>query len=823
MTRDEYFELMHQAGPGVDWRAIERRNCLNAMARRAQAANAEPQGTWRELGSRNQAGRIHAAAWSTDKQSLYAGADRGGLWKGDLNGDAWVSLSDNVYGGVHEVGVIPDPGDGPDILLRLWEDWWGMALVFRSIDEGQTWTVPQGVNAETLTKAKRIIVMDDTDHTVFLLVKMDGVWQLLVSTDRAASFTLSRALQGSGDIWTPRIASGPLYLVDFDRIHQTNDGGTTWTEVGNPLPKTSSKLLLAGSETPDLRFNVALAKYGQWELWRSLDAGVSWAMMSNLYSYFDYWQSVVASTQGGDLVGYGGTEMFTSENGGADWEKFNNWDEYYADPENKLHADIPGLYVFPDASSPGGETWYICTDGGIYDSRDRMSTVRNLSFNGLAVSQYYSVYTSRRKPDIILAGSQDQGYQRGIAVGGPPPGTGAWLDFDQLVSGDWGHMTSSNGAHDLVYSVHPMLFLVQEGEDDPQFYYENNSFPAGETFPWMPYIVADPNDPEAFFFCAKRLYRYSRTGPDKWDYVQYSEQFFGPGFLTALEFSPLDPMRAYAANSNGKLYYSMDGGLTFNQSDDTGPGYMMFYGTALLPSTKDVDVCWVAGSGYSNPPVYRTLNGGITWEPVSDGLPSTLVYGLAEAPDQSGRLFCGSENGAWSYDPLTGLWEDILFDDAPITTYWCCEAVPSQNLVRFGTYSRGLWDYYLNSPGYFPYGELLGGPHVLALKNEAPPLIGLPTTFLIKNCQPGAQGLLAFSLDKAEIPLAGGTLLVDPATLFLIPFIAGGGGEGTLTFTIPGDPGYVNLEFFIQALAKDAGQIGGWALSQGLRALVGEP
>lgn len=820
MTRHEQFELMHSAGSDIDWRAFERQNCLAAMERRQQGKRGP--GTWRELGSRNLAGRIHAAAWSTDGKSLYAGADRGGLWRGDLDGNNWIPLSDNVYGGVHELAVLPAPGGGPDILIRIWDEWWGTAFIFRSVDEGKTWSVPSGLDPATLAHAKRIIVMDDPDHTVFLLVDMNSEWQVLTSTDRGASFVKSRGLSSAGDIWTPRTGPGPLYLVDTDQISLTSDGGVTWTDVGNPLPNTGTALLLAGSETPDLRFNVGLGKAGAWALWRSEDAGLTWNKKSYLGSYFDYWQSLVASTQNGDQVGFGGTEMFTSWNGGAQWDKFNGWKEYYFNPEEKLHADIPGLYVFPDPSSPVGETWYIGTDGGLYDSRDGMSTVRNLSMSGLGVSQYYSTFTSRRKPEIVLGGSQDQGYQRGVANGPPPPPPGAWLDFVQLVGGDYGHLTSSNGSHDLVYSVHPVFFLVQEGEDDPVFYMDYNYFPPNTSYPWMPYIQADPGDPEAFFFCASQLYRYSRTAPNRWEHKKFSTQVFTPGFLTAIAFSPLDAQRVYASTSTGKLYHSSDGGVNWTLSANTGPGYMNHYGTALLPSSKDVDVCWAAGSGYANAPVYRTDDGGVTWRPRSNGLPSTLVYCLAEAPDQSSRIFCGSEYGAWVYDPVTEQWSDLLDTEVPITTFWCCESVPSKNLIRFGTYSRGIWDYHLNTPGYFPYGELLGGPHVLDLDNEEAPLIGKVTTFLVRSCQPVAQGALAISLASAEIPLAGGTLLVDPLKMFTVPFIASPSGEGTLRLRIPNDPAYVDMEFFFQAAAHDPGAACGWALSHGLRAVVGK-
>ncbi len=38
-------------------------------------------------------------------------------------------------------------------------------------------------------------------------------------------------------------------------------------------------------------------------------------------------------------------------------------------------------------------------------------------------------------------------------------------------------------------------------------------------------------------------------------------------------------------------------------------------------------------------------------------------------------------------------WENLMGRDAPATTYWSVEAVPSAGRVRFGTYGRGIWDF----------------------------------------------------------------------------------------------------------------------------------
>lgn len=814
IRRKEYFEMMHRAAPGVDWRAIEKQNGLAAMERRMLAVmgssgNRTP-GSWRELGSRNLAGRMHCAEWSPDGRILYSGSDRGGLWMGNLDGTGWTPLGDNLYGGVHEIGVVPGTGGNPDILIRLYND-----MVHRSTDQGLTWAVPSGLT--NVNSAKRIVVLDDATDTVFLVVKQGFSWKVMVSTDGGASFTVSRQLVNEGDIWTPRTYAGPVFIVDSNKIYRSTDTGQTWVLLGSSIPTGIGRSILAGWENPVVGFNVAVKVAGVWELWRSRRTGEDWSYIRNLE---DFWESLVVSTQDSELIAYAGVEMFVSRDGGSSWQKVNEWWEYYDDPENMLHADIPGLFVLPDAGSPSGETWYIGTDGGLYDSGDQVATVNNLSMSGLGVSQYYSLLTSRRHPDLVLAGSQDQGYQRAELSGSPPPPPGPWADFEQMISGDYGHLTSSNGAHDWVYSVYPGFVLVQQGENNP-YLTAYLDFPSGETYLWMPYIQADPTDEEAFFFCARKLYRYNRLYGAVWEYTQHSEQDFYP-MLTAITFSPIDPQRAWAVTSNGRLFYSVDGAVTWTESDDIGPGSHYFYGTVLLPSFRDVNTCWVAGSGYSSAPVYRTTDGGATWQEERDGLPGTLVYCMAEAPDGSGAMFCGSENGAWRYDPATRTWSDLLGADAPITTYWACEAVPSQNLIRFGTYGRGIWDYSLETPGYFPYGELLDPPNVLGLRNDSPPRIGESTTFMITGCVPGATGILALSASPGEEPLFGGTLLVELPMLDRYPFQADGEGMATVTFTVPDDPALVGDEFYFQAGAFDPDQVQGRALSNGLRAVVGE-
>jgi photosystem II stability/assembly factor-like uncharacterized protein len=168
--------------------------------------------------------------------------------------------------------------------------------------------------------------------------------------------------------------------------------------------------------------------------------------------------------------------------------------------------------------------------------------------------------------------------------------------------------------------------------------------------------------------------------------------------MSALAFSPVDPDRAYAATNDGRLFRSLDHGLTWTQSASIGPSAHYFYGTAIVASALDVDTVYVGGSGYGSPAVYRSTNGGVTFQPYGEGLPNTLVYSLAESRDGKGTLVCGTETAAYRRDLGASAWEDVTGNDAPVTIYWSVEALAHENSMRFGTYGRGIWDYALDTP-----------------------------------------------------------------------------------------------------------------------------
>lgn len=811
-ARREWEESMHRAAPGVDWRAIEEQNRRDLMAAREQAifSTQLTAGQWQEFGSRNLAGSVHITVPSSDGQSLYVGTDLGGVFFGPADGSAWVAIGDGVYGGTYHLGVIPQTGGVQDVVMRADNN-----QLWRSADQGLTWQTPSGI--PILHEIRRMLVLDDANHTVLILGRFGGSWSIYRSIDDGLSFSISHSVSNQADLFTPRDVLGPVYLFDGDRLSQSTDGGQSFSSLGVGVGFVAEKVALGGHEVSNGQtFSVALKRSGTWELWRTTNAGASWTHPRDMG---EMWNAFTTSITDANTLAYGGVEMYLSRNGGSSFSKVNDWWEHPGDRQNKLHADLMGMSVVQDSSLASGERWFINTHAGVYESVDQVATVNWLSAERLAVSQYYSTLTSRRDPSQSYAGSQDQGFQR--ALGGPIGGGGPTQNFVEDITGDYGHLSSTSGGLEMVYSDYPGFILIAVGEGFPTLYTED--FPSGFDGQWLPFMVADPEDADVFYLCGKKIWRYERTGGFfNWNYSQLGSKVFSPE-VTSLAFSPLDPQRAWCCTSDGKIYWSMDRGVTWTQSATTGPGAHYFYGTTIVPSSTVADVVWIAGSGYSNAPVMFSSNGGQSFGDRRSGLPNTLVYDMTEAPDGSGRMYAAAQSGAWEYEPSTQQWSSILGAEAPITRYWSVETVPSKNMVRFGSYGRGIWDYLPGTPGFFPYAELREAPNVLELKASAQPLLGGQVTLTVTGAKPSANGFLNVSKGQADFPMFGGDLLIDlNQVVWQRAMTADGSGKASATLSIPNNVALLGAERYLQAAFRDATQVQGWALSHGLRAVVGQ-
>jgi photosystem II stability/assembly factor-like uncharacterized protein len=689
-ARKAWIKSMHRAPPEFDPEKVERTNGLAQIAKRnALAGQPAPPSTvagqWIERGSANQAGRTHVALHNPDG-ALVVGSAKGGLWRRESDG--WVPFGDNLYGGAHHLVAWEHPR-GSTIYLAATDG----GLVHWTQDDGTTWQKSRGL--EGVYQVKRLLRSVTSDTCWLVGATWTGAWEysLYRSTDRGTSFQpILRAGRYGIDVWISRTGPGPLFLARDGVVSTSVNEGDTFAEVGSlPGPGSGSwsATWLVGSEAGAPRLWAVSEANRRRRLHRSDDAGFSWIDVTEVD---DWWGTLAASTVDPDLFAWGGVELHLTTDGSR-FRILNPWGAYYADPANKLHADIPGLDVVPDGR--GQETWYISTDGGTYASTDGLVTVDNLALDGLRISQYYDVLTSSADPDHVAAGSQDQGYQSTQRLAGQDD---ELYEMEQVLSGDYGHLTSSDGSHEVVYSVYPGFMLVASGENEARLAYVDFP-PDGGNHGWLPPIVADPRDPLAVFWGGERLYRYVfDRGTATWSPSVHSTQSFAASngeYISAFTFSPINPDRGLLATSAGRLFWTVDGGRSWAPSTGSIQG-QYFYGQSLVLSAEDVNLGYAGGSGYGNPGVLRTLDGGRTWEAWDQGLPDTLVYALAEARDGSGRIYAGTETSAYLRRRDQGEWVDLTADIAPVTTYWSVEVLAHENTARFGTYGRGIWDFQMD-------------------------------------------------------------------------------------------------------------------------------
>jgi photosystem II stability/assembly factor-like uncharacterized protein len=693
--RQAWIESMHRAAPGVDWRKVERANRELSLARRAEiagpgAANAPATGlVWLQRGNTSQTGRTWVTAVAGDGNTLLVGSgdEGGGLFSGTPGTNRWAQRGNLIGGGVDLFVAVPG---SPETWVAVANNYSEVSV---STDQGAFWHTPNGLPAPPCGFfITRILREPGASRTVYLLLTVPYCaptrsYTLLRSDDAGLNFVslVSGTYAAAPDMWMDRVNPGPLYLLTDTGFKSSSDHGASFTVLGN-LPAPWGILRLAGSEAGAPSFYALISDFNQnrTTLFASADGGKTWRNQGLVSDYYTSNGAISASISTPGVLLVGGINAHRSTDGGATFNLVNQWYEYYGDPAHKLHADLRG---FDFVLYQGAETLFADTDGGTFMSTDLGATFANITQVGMLNGEYYSTLTSKNDPQLIAAGSQDQGLQQSA------PAQLAAMSFDQLISGDYGHLTSTAGDHNMLYAAYPGFVAVLDHESPPQFV-DGVQFPSARNRSWMPNILADPANANAFYLTGDPLYRLYKDGSG-WHSTAMPQDFSaGSGdYLTALAISRVDQSYWYAASAQGRLWYSHDRGATWTESSSAGPAAHYFYGTAMLPSPATATTCFVGGSGYSGPAVYKTTDGGVTWQAMGDGLPSTLVLGLAFDDPAKQGLYAVADAGAFAFDPASATWTSIVAGAAPLHGYWSVEGVPALHAVRFGTYGKGVWDY----------------------------------------------------------------------------------------------------------------------------------
>ena len=719
-NRKEWMANMHLTAPNIDWKKMDQesreKQVYSKTSTRKGALNSQiernaiiTQGQWHERGSNNQAGRIRTSFIDYENDEIYCASSGGNIWRGGIDGSNWVSLNDyfqikgihflyrfdylnttrmimvndkNVYR-TDDDGYVIEPATG----LESVQEWgWIFRALRTSDDNGEIYLAAIEWDYDAWTYMPSIYKSIDDGESFIRILELTDQNGFIVGTSHF-------------DIW---ISSGPnndLIILNDGYVYTLNRQTNETSLISNIDATVSGSNIIVGGQTyaGDIYLHSRIGNVH----YSSMDAGLTWQNMGELPTGTFTINSFECSKSDPNRLAIGNVDGYFSNNGGQTWQMINNWWEYYSSPDTKLHADLPELSynVNPDNSE---EFQMICTDGGIYISFDHFQTVENLSLSGLGVSQYYSTYTSKTYPYHVFAGSQDQGFQRHLSEGS----YNGVLDFEQTISGDYGHIVSADGGVSLWTDYPGFVMYYPDAANSTNM--TSWDF-QGSGYLWLPPLMNDPSQPNIVYIgggginslnhMVKVTYLNGNMIAEDLDYTF-------PSKISAMGYSPVNLDQWYVSTETGSFFFSTDGGQNFSQTTSfSGPESHYFYGSTILPSPVNEQRVYIGGSGYSNPGVYISENGGQSFSEFDEGLPNTMIYQLACLPDES-ILFAATELGPYAYSFDEESWLLISEDDAPDQVYWSVEYIEEINTVRYGTYGRGIWDYQFNHDPTIAIGDL---------------------------------------------------------------------------------------------------------------------
>ncbi|MEM9321641.1 MAG: glycosyl hydrolase [Pseudomonadota bacterium] len=685
---------------------------------------------WRSIGPSLKSGRIADIAIHPENASTwYVAVGSGGVWKTENRGTTWTPIFDNEDS--YSVGAVAIDPNNPDVIwVGTGENVSGRHVgygsgVFVSRDGGKNWENTGLEDSERIG----MIRIDPRDSNAVFVAAQGPLWSgggdrgLYKTTDGGENWTkvLGEGLgnddtdddyTGVSEVHLDPRNPDVMYAVSWQRlrsvaalldggpgtgIHKSFDGGETWRELTQGLPKeTMGKTGVAVSPVdPDIVYATIELANRTGGFWRSLDGGETWEKRNDYLSSGTgphYYQEIFASPFDKDRVYQMDVRMHITEDGGKTFSHV---------PGRTRHSDHHALAF--DLDDPH----YLLagTDGGIYESYDGGEKWRYVS--NLPITQYYKVAVDYDTPFYnVYGGTQDNN-----SMGGPS----RTVNAHGITNGDWfvtlfgdGHQSAvdPNNA-DIVYAEWQQGNLVRYDRRTGEQVYIKPQAAEGEApdrYNWDAPILISPHDSKTIFFASQRVWRSDNYG-DSWraisgDLTRNERRVDAPlmgrawsydapwDFYAMSEFntivnisqSPVDADVIYAGTDDGLIQVTEDGGATWRRVERLPGVGARYFVNDIKADLFDADTVYVVVDDHKNgdfaPYIYRSENRGRRWTRISNNLPDRhVLWRVVQDHVKPELMFVGSEfgvfftvNGGGTWTKLKGGAPNIAFRDLAIQT-----------------------------------------------------------------------------------------------------------------------------------------------------------
>lgn len=628
----------------------------------------------------------------TDGDLVYAGTYHSGMQRSADGGETWTSVLDRdglQQTKVRDIGVAPSR---PTTIYVTHQDRRGGSI---SRDGGIHWT-PMGLIGDWFEVSAVAVDPSDADHLYVgartapfgSSAPADGVYE---STDGGETWASLQTGIGIHDLVIAPSAPDVMYAGTVTGVLKSTDGGVEWAAADGGLVTAGSQPWAITQMVVDPRDeDVVYARaFDQGPMFKTTDGGVSWERIRN-----DVSAIALAPSQPDLVYSAEHNTLWRSENGGESWTQ-------------RGAAPVVGRWITAIDVDPGDpqrlhlggfERIAVSDDGGA------TSRAPHGSFKGAWSS---AIATSPNDPEVVYVGHGDGRLSK------TTDGGDTWLLQATLGSG-----TETSTISDIATSpLDPNLVFVSNLEGIFRSTDAGQNFSrvtAGLNDPRIISLAVDPSDDSRIFagtgshrpylvYEGTGMYR-SSDGGDSWTKV--------PGLpdapVPAIVVHPADHNIVWASFFGYGIYRSTDGGDTWAKADG---GFVVPYGYSMAVDPTDPDVAYATTIAYYGDPnyleyqgqnvsgVYRTENGGATWELI---LLHDMMENVVVSPTDPSQIFAtshteqvwhSSDGGkTWTFanDDLARYGAHLYFFDLAITA--------DGSSLYLANCGRGVYRNVLNGP-----------------------------------------------------------------------------------------------------------------------------
>ena len=537
-------------------------------------------------------------------QTMFAATDGFGVYRSNDAGSTWSSLSSSGLTRTDLKGIQVTPGVGGHLTMVVWTD----SHVFRSRDSGGTWKeknsgLPGGRSVGFITLGPKF----DVDGLAFLGTKGHGLYRT----------------ENRGDQWsaTGLTGQGAVETVVFSPNFGADNGIYAGTATGGFFRSTNR-----GSSWKD--FNEGLERHS-----------ITSISLSNDF------RSDKTIFAGG---GRGG--VFRSTNGGEKW--------------SEIGSGLTTARVSTMGFSNNyrlDSTLFAGTQSGVLKSDDRGATWSNITWNLPALDvRAMAVSPSYADDGTIFVALEGEGVHRTFAGAGT-----SWLKQDsgledsQLSANPLDVATSPvfhNTRGDLTVFVGGASGLARSVLAGAEWIHVLGVAPGAAITSIAP-SPAYGSDGTVFAASRGSGVFKSMTRGQSWGPVNNG---LGNLMVHQLAISPsFSSDRTVLAATDGGVFITRDGGQVWSATSVT----QAVSTVAFAPDFPASRAAFTSSAGQGGV-VMQSVDGGVNWHPITNGLPNAEILVLGVSPDFANdkNVFVGTDRyGMWVYWATGGI-------TGPVTT-----------------------------------------------------------------------------------------------------------------------------------------------------------